>query len=78
MPKMGGLQLLEALQAINPDIRVIITTGYAMDSRILKLISCGRHQCLKKPFTRDQLANTIANLMSHKSESATKVNAGSL
>jgi two-component system cell cycle sensor histidine kinase/response regulator CckA len=78
MPKMGGLQLLEALQAINPDIRVIITTGYAMDSRISKIIACGRHQCLKKPFTSDQLSNAIANLMSHKSESAVKVNAGSI
>jgi two-component system cell cycle sensor histidine kinase/response regulator CckA len=78
MPKMKRLQLLEALQAINPDIRVIITTGYAMDSRISKLISCGRHQCLKKPFTSDQLANTIAHLMSHKSESAAKANAGSI
>lgn len=78
MPKMGGLQLLEALQTINPDIKVIITTGYAMDSRVSNLISCGRHQYLKKPFTRDQLANTIAILMNHKLESASKVNAGAV
>jgi len=78
MPKMSGLQLMEALQAINPDIRVVITTGYAMDSRISKLISSSRHQCLKKPFTSDQLSRAIAHLMSQKSESAAKVNVGSI
>ncbi len=75
MPKMNGLQLLEALKAINPDIRVIISTGYAMDSRVAKLISSGRHQCLKKPYTRDQLANAIVNLMRPVSEPLSKVKA---
>ncbi len=78
MPKMSGLKLLEILKTIHPEIRVIITTGYAMDKRITNLVACDRHQCLKKPFTSDQLASTLANLMSHKSESAARVNSASI
>ena len=63
MPKMNGLQLFGALQAINPKIKTIITTGYALDSRISKIIVNNSHQYLKKPYTREQLANSIANLM---------------
>jgi PAS domain S-box-containing protein len=76
MPNMNGIQLLEALQAINPEIKTIITTGYALDSRISKKITEGSHQCLKKPYTRDQLAKSIANLMRSELESCAPVRAG--
>ncbi len=78
MSSMSGFQLLETLRVINPDIRVIITTGYTMDSRISKLISCDRHLSLQKPFTSNQLADTLANLMRHKSEPVAKINAVSI
>jgi PAS domain S-box-containing protein len=75
MPKMNGLQLFGVLQAINPEIRTIITTGYALDSRISEIIVRNSHQYLKKPYTRDQLANAIANLMDNENLSHATVNA---
>ncbi len=68
MPKMDGIALFEAMQAINPRAQAIVTTGYAMDSRISALISSGRHACLKKPYTREDLANTIGGLLSQRYE----------
>ena len=76
MPKMNGLQLFGVLQTINPEIKTIITTGYALDSRISEIIIKNSHQYLKKPYTLAQLANSIANLMDKSSASNTKVNAG--
>jgi two-component system, cell cycle sensor histidine kinase and response regulator CckA len=75
MPKIGGLQLLETLKALNPQIRVIITTGYALDSRITDVMAGGRHQCLKKPYTRDELASAIAHAMGQASEPVSQVQA---
>ncbi len=66
MPKMDGISLFEAMRAINPCAQAIITTGYAMDSRISALISSGRHACLKKPYTREDLANTIGDLLGER------------
>ncbi len=66
MPKMDGITLFKAMQAINPQAQVIVTTGYAMDSRISTLISSGRHACLKKPYTREDLAKTIRQLHSQR------------
>ncbi|MEJ2659554.1 MAG: histidine kinase N-terminal 7TM domain-containing protein [Desulfobacteraceae bacterium] len=78
MPKMNGLQLFGALQAINPEIRTIITTGYALDSRISEIIVKNSHQYLKKPYTRDQLANSIANLMDKEQPANARANAGAV
>jgi two-component system cell cycle sensor histidine kinase/response regulator CckA len=74
MPKTNGLQLFGALQAINPKIKTIITTGYALDSRISEIIINNSHQYLKKPYTREQLANCIANLMDPEHASNAMVN----
>ena len=63
MPKMDGMQLFSALHEINPNVRVIVTTGYSMDSRISELIACGHHAFLKKPYTRDDLAKSISRLI---------------
>jgi two-component system, cell cycle sensor histidine kinase and response regulator CckA len=78
MPKMNGLQLLEALRSINPEIKTIITTGHTLDSRISEKITRGSHQYLKKPYTRDQLANSIAILMASEVESCATTNAGAI
>ena len=76
MPKMNGLQLFGVLQAINPEIKTIITTGYALDSRISEIIVRNSHQYLKKPYTRDQLANSIVNLMDKQHATGARVNIG--
>jgi PAS domain S-box-containing protein len=76
MPKMNGLQLFGNLQTINPDIKTIITTGYALDSRISEIILKNSHQYLKKPYTRDQLAQSIANLMDQEHDPDPAVKAG--
>jgi nitrogen-specific signal transduction histidine kinase/CheY-like chemotaxis protein len=78
MPKINGLQLFGTLQTINPKIKTIITTGYALDSRISEIIEKNSHQYLKKPYTRDQLAHAIADLMDQEQEPGEAVNAGAV
>jgi len=63
MPRMDGMQLFDALQNINPKLQVIITTGYTMDNRVSELVASGRHDYLKKPYTRDDLAKSFGALL---------------
>ena len=64
MPGMDGVQLFETLEKIDPDIKVIITTGCAVDDRVSNLIAGGRHGCLQKPFGRADLARMIQQVLS--------------
>jgi PAS domain S-box-containing protein len=68
MPIMDGMQLFAALQKINPHVQAILATGYAIDDRISNLISTGRHDYLKKPYNRNDLAKTIGGLLGYKSQ----------
>jgi PAS domain S-box-containing protein len=63
MPDMDGLQTYRALKKINNDIAVILSTGYTLDERAEKVLADGC-QYLRKPYTRNQLANSIASVMS--------------
>jgi PAS domain S-box-containing protein len=63
MPHMDGHQLFEELKKINPDVRVLLSSGFALDARAEKILSDGRHGWLKKPYNRDQLAQAMAAML---------------
>lgn len=63
MPGMDGLSVFKALLQIDPDVRVIITSGYATDDRFEEILSQGGNTCLKKPYTRKELAHKIATVL---------------
>ncbi len=58
MPKMTGLQLIEALRQQRPDLPVIIATGYAE----LPSGASSELHLLGKPFTQVQLATAISKV----------------
>jgi PAS domain S-box-containing protein len=55
MPRMNGLRLATALREVRPDVRVLITSGFAEDGRV----SRDTWDVLDKPFTPDELARRI-------------------
>ncbi len=60
MPGMDGLDTLRALKKIQPDVCVIIITGYAEDERLSAALKEGAITCLKKPFHIEEIKNIIA------------------
>lgn len=63
MPEMDGAELFDQLVSINPDIKVIIISGYADDGRIDTILARGRHDRLRKPFTPSELRQSIARVL---------------
>ena len=63
MPAMDGLMVYSALMEINPQVRVIITTGYSDDGRIEHILASGRNDRLRKPFTRNELNRSIDRVL---------------
>jgi two-component system NtrC family response regulator len=59
MPKMGGLELLEAAKRKRPGLEVILMTAYADVSHAVKAVKLGAFDYLTKPFDDDQLFMSI-------------------
>ncbi len=64
MPGMDGLGVYKILRKINPDLRVIVTSGNTSQSRLEEILSNGCNRCLKKPYSRNQLAEEIQEILS--------------
>jgi two-component system NtrC family response regulator len=55
MPGMSGIELLRAMRKIDPDIAVIVVTGYATIESAVEAMREGAADYLPKPFTPDEL-----------------------
>ncbi len=60
MPGMDGIQTLKRLLAKNPDIQVILLTGYATLEKGLEAIKSGAMEFLEKPVDIDKLMGIIS------------------
>ena len=55
MPQMSGIELLRAIRKIDPDVAVILVTGYASVETAVEAMKEGASDYLAKPFTPDDL-----------------------
>ncbi len=63
MPGMGGIKCLEELLAIDPEARIIITTGYSLDGPTKETVQTRTNGCITKPFDRNQILNVIREVL---------------
>jgi CheY-like chemotaxis protein len=63
MPEMSGTALVERLVSIIPDIRVLFMSGYTDDEVVRRGIFDRRAAFLQKPFTPDQLALKVREVL---------------
>lgn len=63
MPKMDGLSMIETLVSINPDIQVILLTGYKEFEYAQKAIAFGVSNYILKPVDQDELLCVVKELV---------------
>jgi CheY-like chemotaxis protein len=69
MPQIDGEALLEKISGKSPgyddgflaDLRIIIISGLS-DAEIRRAMKAGAHAAIRKPFTVDELVNTVRAL----------------
>ncbi len=61
MPKIGGIGVLRHAKAINPDVIVIIITGYASLETAIEAIRDGAYDYIRKPFKLQELQIVVNN-----------------
>ncbi|KPJ60791.1 MAG: hypothetical protein AMJ46_04800 [Latescibacteria bacterium DG_63] len=66
MPGMDGLQVLDAIKAIEPGIPVIIMTGYASQKSAIEAVNKGAFQYLEKHANNDEIKIVVRNAIEMK------------
>ncbi|HBC87743.1 MAG TPA: hypothetical protein DCZ94_12365 [Lentisphaeria bacterium] len=66
MPKMSGRDTFLALKKINPDIKVILSSGYSIDGEAQSIMDAGAKSFIQKPFNINELTNTINDVLGNK------------
>ncbi|MBD3420907.1 MAG: PAS domain S-box protein [Chitinivibrionales bacterium] len=60
MPGKSSTELFDELKSGNPDVRVILSSGYAFGSEARQLLDKGALSLLRKPYDIAQLAKTLS------------------
>jgi len=74
MPGMSGIELLERLKYLNPDIEVIMMTGFETMDTIRESLRLGACDYINKPFLIETIRTAVSKAMQHhelKSEKTT-------
>jgi two-component system sensor histidine kinase/response regulator len=66
MPGMSGMEALDRIHEIDPEIVVIIITGYATVEAAVKTIKKGAYDFISKPFTSDDLLLVVNKGLEHR------------
>lgn len=66
MPEFNGLELLAAVKQYNPDIEVIMVTGYGSMESAVQAMKFGCYDYLQKPFKLDHLKLIIDRIIEEK------------
>ncbi len=59
MPGMGGGPTFDALRAINPEVKIILSSGYSIDGEARKILDRGCNGFIQKPFLMNELSQKI-------------------
>lgn len=64
MPKLSGDMVFKELKKINPDVKVLLSTGFASDKKTQEILNNGGLGIINKPFTFDELSSEVKKWIS--------------
>jgi CheY-like chemotaxis protein len=66
MPGLDGGETYEKMKEVNPDVKVLLTTGYGIDGKATEILERGCDGFLQKPFRLGDLSEQIERILSEK------------
>jgi two-component system NtrC family response regulator len=66
MPKMSGIELLDQVQRLYPDLPVIIMTAFGTVEKAVTAMKKGAFDYILKPFKNEEILVTIAKALEHR------------
>ena len=66
MPEMSGNETFRHLKTINPDVRVLISSGYGLNGKATELLKNGCRGFIQKPFNLMEISKKIREVLDEK------------
>jgi len=63
MPRVGGGEAFDRLKQINPDVKVILCSGYSIDGQARVILNRGCSAFIQKPFNLKTLSDSIRTVL---------------
>jgi len=63
MPGMGGREVFEALKQIQPDVKVLLSSGYSSTDQVAALIEKGCRGFIQKPYDTVKMSRAIRTIL---------------
>ena len=66
MPMMSGELIFDELQAINPHVAVVISSGFTHPEKLSQMLARGLSGFLPKPYNREKLVPQLKQVLAHR------------
>jgi signal transduction histidine kinase/ActR/RegA family two-component response regulator len=63
MPEMGGGETYDKMKKVNPDIRVLLSSGYSIDGEATEILKRGCNGFIQKPFSVSGLSVKLREIL---------------
>ena len=63
MPSMGGGEAYDSMKKINPDVKVLLSSGFSIDGEASEILERGCDGFIQKPFTMKKLSQKISEIL---------------
>ncbi|MBW2338837.1 MAG: response regulator [Deltaproteobacteria bacterium] len=63
MPDMGGGEAYDIMKGINPNIKVLLSSGYSIDGQAAEILDRGCNGFIQKPFNITQLSQKLREIL---------------
>jgi len=63
MPEMGGGETYNRLKEINPDIKVLLSSGYSINGEATEILERGCNEFIQKPYRSKELSQKIRKIL---------------
>ena len=65
LPEMDGVQIYKSLKEINPNVRILVSSGFASNKQTIELRELGVEGFLKKPYRQNELVEAVNKVVNH-------------
>jgi len=63
MPDMGGGAVYDEMKKMNPDVKVLLSSGYSIEGEATEILARGCNGFIQKPFTINKLSHEIREIL---------------
>jgi two-component system cell cycle sensor histidine kinase/response regulator CckA len=60
---MGGVQACDRMKEINPDIKILVSSGYSIEGEVRQTLARGCNGLIQKPFSLKQLSEKVRGIL---------------